>query len=66
VLGDELVRQSHEAIQGLALPVYLGRWAELARGGLRTHRTSGDHLEVLEPPHVDNLVALLTDIMRLP
>ncbi|WP_435592015.1 SDR family NAD(P)-dependent oxidoreductase [Nocardia sp. bgisy118] len=35
-------------------------WVPLARGGLLTHRVPGDHVSMLEPPHVATIGQLLT------
>ncbi|RJQ80371.1 amino acid adenylation domain-containing protein [Pseudonocardiaceae bacterium YIM PH 21723] len=65
ILGDELVAEGHEAIEGLSLRSYVDRWTEIAGGGLHTERVSGDHLGVLTPPHVHRLADLLVSSWQL-
>lgn len=46
----ELVQESQDAALG---------WRELAQNGLQLHSVSGNHLTLLQPPHIQSLVAQL-------
>ncbi|ONI88284.1 hypothetical protein ALI144C_07565 [Actinosynnema sp. ALI-1.44] len=70
VLGDELLDEAHESIDGLALDDYLDRWHEVASGGVTVCPVPGNHLGVLAQPHVSGLADLIgaawdTDERRL-
>ncbi|MFJ8623283.1 amino acid adenylation domain-containing protein [Kitasatospora sp. NPDC093550] len=63
LIGDELAGGGHEVASGQPYREYLARWTELTPGGLEVHRVGGDHLGVLQPPHVAGLARLLDGLM---
>ena len=39
-------------------------WGDLVTGGLEIHQVSGDHLSMLQDPHVQGLAEKLRDCLR--
>ncbi|MEV7770213.1 amino acid adenylation domain-containing protein [Kitasatospora sp. NPDC086791] len=63
LIGDELAGGAHDVASGQSFRDYLTRWTELTPGGLEVHRVGGDHLGVLQPPHVAGLAGVLDRLM---
>jgi thioesterase domain-containing protein len=63
VVGDELAAGEHDVVYGQSFVDYVARWAELAAGGVETHRVGGTHFSVLRAPNVGGLAELLTGLL---
>ncbi|MFE0461112.1 amino acid adenylation domain-containing protein [Kitasatospora sp. NPDC058965] len=64
VVSDELAQGEHEVAYGQVFEEYLGRWRELAEGGVTVHRVPGDHFGVMKPPHVGTLAAVIEGVLE--
>ncbi|MEO3854081.1 amino acid adenylation domain-containing protein [Acrocarpospora sp. B8E8] len=59
VASDDCAGGNHTVTGRRPYQDYLGRWRELAGGGLSVHRLGCAHRGVFDPPYVDTLVQLL-------
>ncbi|GAA0984804.1 hypothetical protein GCM10009555_059200 [Acrocarpospora macrocephala] len=59
VASDDCAGGNHTVTGRRPYRDYLGRWRELAGGGLSVHRLGCAHRGVFDPPYVDTLVQLL-------
>ncbi|HEX6339809.1 amino acid adenylation domain-containing protein [Umezawaea sp.] len=63
VITDECADEKHGVLREQPYESYLARWGELATGGLRVHRVTGDHDGILQPARAAELAELIGTVM---